>query len=58
MSTAAVIAQNDTAAPPEKMAKVSSAAVVLAVKKLSEHAQIPTRGSPYAAGYDLYRCAP
>lgn len=26
----------------------------LLVKRLSEHAQIPTRGSAQAAGYDLY----
>ena len=26
----------------------------LLVAKLSEHATIPTRGSPLAAGYDLY----
>ena len=27
----------------------------LMVKKLSEHATVPTRGSSQAAGYDLYR---
>ena len=27
---------------------------MLLVAKLSEHATIPTRGSPLAAGYDLY----
>ena len=27
----------------------------LMVKRLSEHATIPTRGSSHAAGYDLYR---
>ena len=26
------------------------------IKKLNEKAQIPTRGSEYAAGYDLYAC--
>jgi len=26
----------------------------LLVKKLSEHAQLPTRGSAFAAGYDIY----
>eukprot|EP00056_Hartaetosiga_gracilis_P017598 m.7788 g.7788 ORF g.7788 m.7788 type:complete len:153 (-) comp5911_c0_seq1:165-623(-) len=26
----------------------------LAVKKLTEHASLPTRGSPHSAGYDLY----
>lgn len=27
----------------------------LAVKRLSENAKLPTRGSAIAAGYDLYR---
>lgn len=27
----------------------------LRVKRLSEKAKLPTRGSPLAAGYDLYR---
>ena len=27
----------------------------LRVKKISEYATVPTRGSPQAAGYDLYR---
>jgi dUTP pyrophosphatase len=31
-----------------------SKAPVLKVKKLSENAKIPTRGSPASAGYDLY----
>ena len=26
------------------------------IKKLNENAKIPTRGSEYAAGYDLYAC--
>ena len=26
------------------------------VKKLDENAKLPTRGSDYAAGYDLYAC--
>ena len=26
------------------------------IKKLNENATIPTRGSEYAAGYDLYAC--
>ena len=26
------------------------------IKKLSEHAKLPTAGSQYAAGYDLYAC--
>lgn len=28
------------------------------IKKLNEEATIPTRGSEYAAGYDLYACIP
>ncbi len=28
----------------------------LQVKRLSDKATLPTRGSPFAAGYDLYRC--
>ena len=28
----------------------------LLVKRLSENARLPTRGSALAAGYDLYRC--
>ena len=28
----------------------------LLVKRLSENATLPTRGSALAAGYDLYRC--
>jgi dUTP pyrophosphatase len=30
----------------------------LLIKRHSEKAKLPTRGSPLAAGYDLYRCAP
>ena len=29
----------------------------LLIKRLSDKAKLPTRGSAYAAGYDLYRCA-
>ena len=29
---------------------------VLNVKRLTENASLPTRGSAHAAGYDLYRC--
>ena len=28
----------------------------LYIKKLSENATTPVRGSPYSAGYDLFRC--
>ena len=31
-------------------------AVSINIKKLCEEAKIPTRGSKYAAGYDLYAC--
>ena len=27
----------------------------LLIKRLSDKARLPTRGSPYSAGYDLYR---
>ncbi len=30
--------------------------VYINIKKLNEKARIPTRGSEYAAGYDLYAC--
>lgn len=30
--------------------------VEVKIKKLNENAVIPTRGSEYAAGYDLYAC--
>eukprot|EP00486_Rosalina_sp_Unknown_P011067 CAMPEP_0201591854 /NCGR_PEP_ID=MMETSP0190_2-20130828/189900_1 /ASSEMBLY_ACC=CAM_ASM_000263 /TAXON_ID=37353 /ORGANISM="Rosalina sp." /LENGTH=401 /DNA_ID=CAMNT_0048050345 /DNA_START=81 /DNA_END=1286 /DNA_ORIENTATION=+ len=44
----------DTIVPPTKYRKVSdSENPVLKVKKLSEHATIPTKGSVLAAGYDL-----
>ena len=38
-----------------KRAKMDNACV-LSVKRLTEHASLPTRGSVHAAGYDLYRC--
>ena len=30
--------------------------MVIQLKKLKENALLPTRGSEYAAGYDLYAC--
>lgn len=30
--------------------------MIIKVKKLKDNAKIPTRGSRYAAGYDLYAC--
>ena len=44
--------QND---PPFKIARTET--VTLRIKKLSEHAVLPKRGSAKAAGYDLSRCA-
>ena len=43
--------------PPAKMLRVHDQQP-LRVKKLSEHATIPSRGSAFAAGYDLSRSAP
>jgi dUTP pyrophosphatase len=40
--------------PAMKIAKVDISSA-LRVKKLSEHAILPKRGSQYAAGYDLSR---
>lgn len=40
------------AAPPERRRKMK-----IRVKKLNEDAVIPTRGSAYSAGYDLYALA-
>lgn len=43
--------------PAAKVQKtVHTAEVPLLVKKLSEHATLPKRGSANAAGYDLARC--
>lgn len=35
---------------------VKGANMNIKIKKLNEHARIPSRGSEYAAGYDLYAC--
>ncbi|KAG7531710.1 hypothetical protein FFLO_04152 [Filobasidium floriforme] len=54
-----------TSANPAKQPKMSSSAIIntptplpasagMQVKRLSERATLPTRGSPLAAGYDLY----
>ena len=48
-------------AKKRKLDDESSAAVAvppashLLIKRLSDKARLPTRGSPYSAGYDLYR---
>lgn len=48
--------ENVGAEPPTKLQKVMHAEEVpLLVKKLSEHATLPKRGSARAAGYDLAR---
>lgn len=60
LSTVAMAASNGAAAtdsvhePPQKIAKVSP---LLKVKKLSEKAVLPARGSSLAAGYDLSSAA-
>ena len=41
--------------PPSKIQRINAAEPPLRVKKLSEHATIPKRGSEKAAGYDLSR---
>lgn len=41
---------NNATAPPTKMSKLTD---TLRVKKMSEHATLPVRGSDGAAGYDL-----
>lgn len=41
---------DDAVPPPAKMSKFAD---TLRVKKLSEHATLPVRGSEGAAGYDL-----
>jgi dUTP pyrophosphatase len=40
---------------PEPEAKKTSPVSSLLIKRLSEKAKLPTRGSALAAGYDLYR---
>ena len=52
--TATTMATNAGAEPAPKQAKIE-AAPVLRVKKLSENAILPVRGSSGAAGYDLAR---
>ncbi|KAJ1294244.1 hypothetical protein BS78_01G131100 [Paspalum vaginatum] len=60
LSTTAMAATNGAAAndsvqePPQKIPKISP---LLKVKKLSENAVLPSRGSSLAAGYDLSSAA-
>ncbi|BAF12776.1 Os03g0669100 [Oryza sativa Japonica Group] len=53
-SAAAAAADSAVQEPPHKIAKV---APLLKVKKLSENAVLPSRGSALAAGYDLSSAA-
>jgi hypothetical protein len=48
----------ETISSPAKKLTTESLVDVLKVKKLSEDAQLPKRGSSKAAGYDLFRCFP
>lgn len=54
MTQAEVSSGTEEQGPPAKVAKVFSADAFL-VKRLSEHAILPVRGSAGAAGYDLAR---
>ena len=45
-----------TEQPPAKLQRTEAEPKLL-VKRLSEHATLPKRGSAGAAGYDLARCA-
>ncbi len=47
--------ENIVAEPPSKMQRTAEPTEVLRVKRLSEHAILPKRGSAGAAGYDLAR---
>lgn len=51
MSSSSALPENVPARPPPPPL---SASPPLLVKKLSAHAKTPTRGSAFAAGYDLY----
>lgn len=53
-TTAVLQVLSDNVPPPDKTAKRE---LMLKVKRLSDNATLPTRGSAQAAGYDLYRCA-
>ncbi|KAK5663424.1 hypothetical protein OQA88_3853 [Cercophora sp. LCS_1] len=43
-----------TQSPPAKRVKTSPGAIPLQIKKLSPAGRLPTRGSAFAAGYDIY----
>ncbi|KAK3954881.1 deoxyuridine 5'-triphosphate nucleotidohydrolase [Pseudoneurospora amorphoporcata] len=50
---ATMTTSNDTAAVPAVITKLDQAPPLL-IKKLSDKARLPTRGSAFAAGYDIY----
>ncbi len=54
--TATAMAANGGQEPVSKQAKIETGEPKLLVKKLSENATLPVRGSAGAAGYDLARC--
>lgn len=56
--TATKMAANAGQEPISKQAKIECAEPKLLVKKLSENATLPVRGSARAAGYDLARFVP
>ncbi|CAM1506726.1 Fc.00g063670.m01.CDS01 [Cosmosporella sp. VM-42] len=57
MTTDSTAPETTVSSPPAKRIKTAAtmdAPPPLQVKKLSEKARLPTRGSAFAAGYDLY----
>jgi hypothetical protein len=46
--------KTDTSAPTASETMASSSPPALLIKKLSDKARLPTRGSAFAAGYDLF----
>ena len=54
MSVCLELQVNGAEEPEAKRSRLEVEA--LRVKRLTEHAVLPRRGSPHAAGYDLYRC--
>ena len=47
--------ENAVASPATKVQRIEAQDPPLLVKKLTEHATLPKRGSDLAAGYDLSR---
>ena len=46
--------KTDNSAPTASETMASSSSPALLIKKLSDKARLPTRGSAFAAGYDLF----